>query len=188
MPADVSGQTQDREAELAARIAAGDEAAFEELLVKYQHSVLNTIHRYVGDFDAADDIAQEVFVILWNKAVTFRAESRFSTWLHRIVVTQCLQFRRKRRPADSLDELDADRPPEPLQVGDGREQRARTAAVKAAIAGLPERQRMALVLAHYEGLSYQEIAEAMDASVSTVESLIFRARESLKQVLPGPGN
>ena len=173
----------ERDRELLRRVVAGDETAFEELLGKYQHAVFNTIHRYVGEYSAADDIAQEVFAILWQKAGTFKGRSSFSTWLHRIVVNQCLQFRRKRKPADSLDCFDAERPPESLQVADDRERQARIAAVKVAIADLPDRQRMALVLSLYDGLSYREIADAMDVSVGSVEALIFRAREHLKSRL-----
>lgn len=176
----------ERDLDLAARVARGDEAAFDELVQKYQRSVINTIHRYVGEYDAADDIAQEVFVIVWNKAGTFRGRSSFSTWLYRIVVNQCLQFRRRRqrRPAAvSIDAMDAESPPDALQVGDGREQAERTAAVRQALAELPDRQRIALVLSHYEGHTYHEIAAMMGTSVPSVESLIFRAKDELRKKL-----
>jgi RNA polymerase sigma-70 factor, ECF subfamily len=178
----------ERDLDLAVRVARGDEAAFDELVRKYQHSVFNTIHRYVGDRSAADDIAQEVFVIVWNKAGTFKGKSSFSTWLYRIVVNQCLQFRRRRqrRPAAvSIDAIDADNPPEALQVAEDREQAERTAAVRQALAELPDRQRIALVLSHYEGHTYSEIAEMMGTSVPSVESLIFRAKDELRRKLLG---
>jgi RNA polymerase sigma-70 factor (family 1) len=174
--------------DLAVRVAQGDEAAFDELVHKYQRSVINTVHRYVGEYDAADDIAQEVFVIVWNKAGTFKGRSSFSTWLYRIVVNQCLQFRRRRqrRPAAvSIDAMDAETPPDALQVGDGRDQAERTAAVRQALAELPDRQRIALVLSHYEGHTYSEIAEMMGTSVPSVESLIFRAKDELRRKLIG---
>jgi len=174
----------DCDAGLARRVANGDEAAFEELVGKYQHSVLNTIHRYVGNHDVADDIAQEVFVILWNKAGTFKGNSKFSTWLYRIVVNQCLQFRRKRNQAlVSLSDLNDENPPESLQVSDDPERRQRTYAVQKAVAELPDRQRIALVLSHFEGRPYQEIAEIMGTSVSAVESLIIRAKAILRNKL-----
>ena len=166
------------------RVAQGDERAFGALVEKHQLRVLNTIHRYVGEAAEADDIAQEVFLIVWNKAGSFRGTSKFSTWLYRIVVNQCLQFHRRRKQAVvSLDGMDSDHPPESLQVADDPERRARTEAVKRAVAELPDRQRMALVLSHFEGWSYKEVAELMDASVSSVESLIFRAKETLKEKL-----
>ena len=167
-------------------VATGDESAFEELVEKYRHSVINTIHRYVGEYDAADDIAQEVFVIVWTKAGTFKGKSSFSTWLYRIVVNECLQFRRTRKrkpPPVSLDSMDADSPPESLQTGDGHEQAARTAAVRQAIAELPDRQRIAIVLSHYEGLTYVEVAAALETSVPAVESLLIRARSALRDKL-----
>ncbi len=180
------GDGSDRDLELVAKVASGDEAAFEELVGRHQHSVLNTIHRYVGDRSAADDIAQEVFVIVWTKSGTFRGKSKFATWLYRIVVNQCLQFRRKRKQTTvSLDALDAERPPEALQTADDHERAARAAAVKQAVSDLPDRQRIALVLSHYEGHSYKEIAEMMDTSVPSVESLIFRAKDELRRRLLG---
>jgi RNA polymerase sigma-70 factor (ECF subfamily) len=181
------GNLPERDLELVARVARGDEAAFTEMVEQYQRSVINTVHRYVGEYDAADDIAQEVFVIVWNKAATFKGKSSFSTWLYRIVVNQCLQFRRKRqrRPAVSLETFDPDHPPEPLQVAADHEQAARVAAVKEALAELPDRQRMALILCHYDGLTYREIAELMDTTKGSVESLIFRAKEGLRTKLAG---
>ena len=182
------GAPADRDLKLVAQVARGDEAAFEELVGRHQHSVFNTIHRYVGDRSAADDIAQEVFVIVWNKAGTFKGKSSFATWLYRIVVNQCLQFRRRRqrRPAAvSIDALDAESPPDALQVGDGREQAERTAAVRQALAELPDRQRIALLLSHYQGHAYSEIAEMMGTSVPSVESLIFRAKDELRRKLIG---
>jgi RNA polymerase sigma-70 factor (ECF subfamily) len=168
---------------LVQRVAKGDERAFGALVEKYEHRVLNTIHRYVGRIAEADDIAQEVFLIVWNKAGSFHGTSKFSTWLYRIVVNQCLQFHRRQKPVDSLDELNPDRPPESLQVSEDPERRARTEAVRKAVAELPDRQRMALVLSHFEGRSYKEVAELMDVSVPSVESLIFRAKGALKERL-----
>jgi RNA polymerase sigma-70 factor (ECF subfamily) len=174
----------DRDAELVQRVAGGDENAFRELVEKYQRTVLNTANRFAGDYDAADDIAQEVFLKLWTKAGTFKGSSKFSTWLYRVAVNECLQYRRRRKQVVvSLDSLDADQPPESLQVQADPERTARIERVKKAIAGLPDRQRMALVLALYEGRSYQEIGEIMSVSVASVESLIFRAKENLKSKL-----
>jgi RNA polymerase sigma-70 factor (ECF subfamily) len=172
----------DCDAGLVRRVANGEEAAFEELVGKYQHSVLNTIHRYVGDYDAAEDISQEVFVILWNKAGTFKGNSKFSTWLYRVVANQCLQFRRKSKAGVvSLDGIAArGQLPEALQVCDDSARAERIAAVKQAVAGLPERQRMALVLSRIEGMTYKEVAEIVGGTASSVDSLIVRAKENLR--------
>jgi RNA polymerase sigma-70 factor (ECF subfamily) len=178
----LSKRDTDSDAGLVSRVADGDESAFEELVGKYQHLVLNTIHRYVGNYDAADDIAQEVFVILWNKAGTFKGNSKFQTWLFRVVANQCLQFRRKNKAeVVSLDGIAAGRGlPESLQVSDDHARAGRIAAVKQAVAELPERQRLALVLSRIEGMSYREIAETMGGTASSVDSLIVRGKENLR--------
>jgi RNA polymerase sigma-70 factor, ECF subfamily len=176
----------ERDLELVRLVTAGDEQAFEELVTRHQHAVFNTIHRYVGDRAAADDIAQEVFVLVWHKAGSFKGRSTFSTWLYRVVVNQCLQYRRRRRSRPvtiSLDSIDGDRPPESLHVEIDHVQAERVAAVRHALAELPDRQRIALILEHFEGRTYREIAEMMEISVSSVESLIFRAKESLRNKL-----
>lgn len=167
---------------LVRRVASGDEVAFEELVREYQYTVLNIIHRYVGNHDVAEDIAQEVFVILWNKAGTFKGNSKFTTWLYRVTANQCLQFRRKHKTAVvSLDGIAAGgRLPEALQVSDDSARARRIAVVKQAVAELPERQRLALVLSHIEGMTYREIAEIMGGTASSVDSLIVRAKENLR--------
>jgi RNA polymerase sigma-70 factor (ECF subfamily) len=172
----------DPDAELAAAVAAGDAASFEQLVKKYERSVLNTIYRYVGDKAAAEDVAQEVFLKVWSRAKSFKGRSSFSTWLYRVVVNQCLNFRQKRARAKNvpLDETIAQGGPDPDERLDGA---GRAAAVRAAVDELPARQRMALMLSKFEGRSYREIAEIMRTSTSSVESLIFRARQTLKKKL-----
>lgn len=172
----------DPDAELAAAIAAGDAEAFEQLVRKYERPVLSTIYRYVGDRVAAEDIAQEVFLKVWRRAKSFGGRSSFSTWLYRVVVNQCLNFRRKRARAKSvpLDESLMQRDPDLDEQLDGER---KAAAVRAAVDELPGRQRMALILSTFEGRSYREIAEIMKTSTSSVESLIFRARRALREKL-----
>jgi RNA polymerase sigma-70 factor (ECF subfamily) len=179
----------DRDAELVRQTAAGDERAFEELVGKHQRLVLNIIYRYVGDRSAADDIVQEVFCILWRKAGSFKGGSKFTTWLYRVVANECLQFRRKKKPdLVSLDEIAAGgRLPEALQVSDDHARAARIALVKGAVAELPERQRLALILSHIEDMTYKEIAEIMGGTASAVDSLIIRAKENLRAKLRARG-
>ncbi len=172
----------DADAGLAAATAAGDADAFERLVRKYERPVLSTIYRYVGDRAAAEDLAQEVFLKVWRRAKSFKGKSSFSTWLYRIAVNQCLNFRKKRARVKTvpLDEsLVADDP--------GAEERldadVRAVAIRAAVDELPGRQRMALILSKFEGRPYREIAEIMKTSTSSVESLIFRARRALKEKL-----
>ena len=162
--------------------AGGNERSFEEIVSRYQQAVFNTIYRYTGSREDVQDLAQEVFIKVWRNAGKFKGESKFSTWLYRIVVNHCLNYRRKRRHQHvSLDDLaEKGDTPEPLKVKPDHEQTRVVELVRAAVDGLPERQRMALVLSQYEGRSYKEIAEIMKVSVSSVESLIFRARRALR--------
>lgn len=174
---------EDPDAEVIESVAGGDEKAFEQVVEKYQHPVLNTIYRYVGDRVEAEDIAQEVFLRVWRQARNFKGESRFSTWLYRIVVNQCLSFRRKYKetlqPLDAtIEKEDGSRTPE-----NEVESRRGAEIVRKAVDELPSRQRIALILSKFEGKSYKEIAQIMGVSLSTVESLIFRARSSLKKKL-----
>jgi RNA polymerase sigma-70 factor (ECF subfamily) len=172
----------DPDGELAVAIAAGNADAFEQLVKKYERPVLSTIYRYVGDRVAAEDVAQEVFLKVWRRAKSFKGRSSFSTWLYRVVVNQCLNFRRKRARAKNvpLDEAVAADGPGPEERLDGER---KAAAVRAAVDKLPARQRIALILSRFEGRSYREVAEIMRTSTSSVESLLFRARRALKKEL-----
>jgi RNA polymerase sigma-70 factor (ECF subfamily) len=179
----------DLDLNLVERTVAGDESAFEQLVKKYQHSVLNTIHRYVGNYSEADDIAQDVFVKVWRKIKSFKGKAKFSTWLYRIVVNQCLDYRRKsKRKTEvvSLDNrLEEGKIPESLTVGIDFEQKKRESIIKQAINELPDKQRIAMMLAEYEAQTYQEIAEIMGISLSNVASIIYWAKQNLKvKLLP----
>jgi RNA polymerase sigma-70 factor (ECF subfamily) len=173
----------DPDAELIQRTAGGDEQAFEQLVTKYERAVFNTIYRYIGNYDDVEDIAQEVFLRVWRHAGTFKGRSKFSTWLYRITANQCLSYRSKhKQPPVSLDSIaEKGTIPDALQTRTDTAQRERVQTIKKTLDELPERQRMALVLSQYEGLSYKEIAAAMKVSVSSVESLIFRARTALRK-------
>ncbi|MCP4230466.1 MAG: RNA polymerase sigma factor [bacterium] len=174
----------DPDLQLITAVAEGDSDAFEQLVRKYERRVFATIHRYVGNDAAVEDIAQEVFLQLWSKAKQFKRKSSFSTWLYRIVVNKCLNHREKRtrRRTQQLDEALPDNNP-------GTEQRyekdTEAAIVRKAVDGLPKRQRMALLLSQFDGYSYKEISRIMKVSLSSVESLLFRARKGLlKELTP----
>ena len=154
--------------------------------LKFEPDAIPQLVNLVAGGLISSRIAQEVFAILWSKAGSFQEKSAFTTWLYRIVVNQWLQSLRKarRHAAVSLDAIPTDgNVPESLQVEVDREQARRVAAVRQAVAALPESQRMALVLSSYQELSYEEIAEAMATSVASVRSLIFRAKETLRNQL-----
>lgn len=166
-------------------VAEGDEKSFEQLVHKYEQAVFSTIYRYIGNRDDVEDLAQEIFLKVWRNAKKFKGKSKFSTWLYRIVVNHCINYRRKHKYKHvSLDELtEKGVTPESLKVTPDWEQKRRVELVRRAVDELPDRQRMALVLSQFEGRSYKEIAEIMKVSLSSVESLIFRGRSSLRDKL-----
>jgi RNA polymerase sigma-70 factor (ECF subfamily) len=173
----------DRDRELLGRAAAGDQAAFAELVGRHEYQVLNLVFRYTRDRQDAEELAQEIFFKVWRHARSFRGESAFSTWLYRLAVNACLNHRqRKQTRPDSLPlvgDLAAGNPP----AADEMVAAERELRLKNALAVLPARQRMALALASFEDKSYEEIAAVMKVSVPAVESLLFRARQNLAAVL-----
>ena len=170
--------------------SAGQTDAFEQLVERHQRLVVGTVARMLGNNSDAEDIAQQVFVRVWKSAKRYVPRARFTTWL--LKITRNLVFnelRRRPRHAQVPLQTEADEEERPLK--DERalapdasllEQELQQ-AIDAAIASLPETQRMALVLRRYEQLSYEEIAEILDQSVSAVKSLLFRARTELRESL-----
>ena len=168
-------------------VSKGDDIAFEELVQRHMKRAIRTAQAVVGNPADADEIAQEAFLLVWNKAETFDpTRSRFSTWMYRIIVNRALDMTRRRRIADGEPDpetpSDAQTPLEELiQTEEGE-------IVKNAVAGLNQRQRTAVALFHFEGLSVRDCADAMDVSEAAVESLLSRARASLRNRLStGPG-
>jgi RNA polymerase sigma-70 factor (ECF subfamily) len=172
------------------RIAAGDHAAFRQLVERHQHAVIGTVAKMLGNSSDSEDIAQQVFLRVWRHAKRYRPEAKFTTYL--FTITRNLVFNESRRrsrkkevSADAREEnshqliaAHPDRQPDAELL-----QAELQAAVDAAIASLPEAQRMAVVLRRYEQLSYEEIAAVLDLSVSAIKSLLFRARTSLRETL-----
>ncbi len=155
---------------------AGDVEAFEVLVRRHEGRVYRVAFRLLGSHADAQDATQETFVRAWRGLGRFRGESAVSTWLYRIVTNRCLNMIAASRPAASLDlEL--------LLVGSDpaeiTEQRERFAAVARRVASLPPEQRAALVLRDFEGLSYEEVAAALEVSVAAVKGRIHRARLSV---------
>jgi len=172
----------DPDSGLVSRVAQRDEAAFTELVEKYKHQVLATIHRYVQAPSASADLAQEVFIKVWENAHTFKGRSKFSTWLYRIVVNHCLNYRTKRKRGATV-ELDESMADEGSSVEEKYENKRKAQLVKDAVDKLPERQRMALVLFKFEGCSCREVAQIMGLSFIAAQSLIFRAINNLRKKL-----
>src|SRR4051812_25214581 len=175
---------------LMALAGAGDMAAFEQLVERHQRLVIGTVARMLGTNSDAEDIAQQVFVRVWKNVKRYEPRAKFTTWL--LKITRNLVFnelrRRSRHPAVPL-QSETDEEERPLKDEHAVSpdatllQSELQEAVDAAIAQLPETQRMAVILRRYEELSYEEIAEALDQSVSAVKSLLFRARTELRESL-----
>ena len=177
---------------LVERTVAGDQQAFELLVIKYQRRVERLIGRMVRDVDLVEDIAQETFIRAYRALPKFRGEAQFYTWLYRIAVNTAKKFllELKRDPAVLQSTLDR-------QVDDDETFRPRNEpssdetpesvlaakeigqAVNAALDALPEDLRQAITLREMDGLSYEDIAEVMDCPIGTVRSRIFRAREAI---------
>lgn len=184
---------QDPDADLMLRTQAGDLDAFGVLVDKYKGPVLNMATRMLLDPTEAEDLAQNVFVQVYKSAGRYRPASKFSTWLFTIARNLCLNEirRRGRHPSQSLEKLTNPQESEgsmEAQLADPSAtfpteallQSELTRKVSEAMAELPENQRTALTLWQQEELSYEEIAEILQVSVSAVKSLIHRARETLK--------
>jgi RNA polymerase sigma-70 factor (ECF subfamily) len=182
----------DTDQQLVERVQAGDRSAFNLLVLKYQHRVLKLVGRFVSDAAEAEDVAQEAFLKAYRALASFRGDSAFYTWLYRIAINTAKNalVSSRRRPVDFDLDLqdpeqydrhaklkDADTPEGVLLTDEIRE------VVEKALEQLPEDLRTAIVLRELEGLSYEEIAEAMDCPVGTVRSRIFRAREAIDKKL-----
>ena len=167
------------EQSLMRRVADQDVAAYRELVDANLPRIARFAERFLGNAAEAEDVAQETFLKLWTAASTFTPQAaKPSTWLFRIAQNLCIDRWRKRRTEAALPEAPgADRP-------SGLFARKRTSeAVQQALAELPERQRVAVTLVHYEGLAAQEAAEVLEISVEALESLLARARRSLRERL-----
>ena len=180
------------DAELVKRVQAGDKAAFDILVQKYQHKVVNLINRFVSDQTECYDIAQDAFIKAYRAIGNFRGDSQFYTWLYRIAANTAknhLASRARKSPSYSIDVDDAEHyegesglkeytTPENLLLTDEIEK-----TVYQAIENLPEDLKSAITLREIEGLSYEEIAEVMDCPIGTVRSRIFRARDAIDKEL-----
>jgi len=173
---------------LVERVQKGDKGAFDLLVLKYQHKIVNLIMRYVRDPELSLDIAQEAFIKAYRALPRFRGDSAFYTWMYRIAVNTAknhLAAQRRRPMSVELDLQDPEQydlhaklketdTPEGITLSNELKE-----TVEKAIAGLPEDLRMAIVLRELDGMSYEEIAETMECPVGTVRSRIFRARDAI---------
>lgn len=176
------------DAALVQRVKQGEKSAFDLLVAKYQHKILNLVMRYVKDPSEAMDVAQEAFIKAYRAVPSFRGDSAFYTWLYRIAINTAKNHlvAARRRPLSleaELSESEAFEPFAALRDLDTPERLALTdeigEAINSAVEDLPDELRTAILLREIEGMSYEEIAQAMDCPVGTVRSRIFRAREAI---------
>jgi len=178
---------------LVRRVQAGDKGAFDLLVLKYQHKVVKLVMRYLKDPTEAEDVAQEAFIKAYRALPQFRGDSAFYTWLYRIAINTAKNalVSRDRSPVayeiNMAGDEDAPDLSNRLRDPDTPEGLALTEEIRsivtAAIDALPEDLRTAIVLRELDGMSYEEIAAAMDCPVGTVRSRIFRAREAIDRRL-----
>lgn len=184
MPLDARAHEDD--AALLARYARGDAAAARALTVRLVPRAQAQAFRLLGDGAEAEDVVQEAMLRLWRIAPDWRSgEAQVSTWLYRVVANLCTDRLRK-RPRAGVALEDVAEPEDPAPGAEARlQETARHDALRTAIADLPDRQRLALTLRHFDGASNPEIAAALGVSVEAVESLTARAKRALANALKG---
>lgn len=165
------------------KVKRGDISAFEQIMKKYEKPVVNTVYRLVGNRIRAEEIAQEAFIRVYNSAKKYRPKAKFSTWLYRIVTNLCLDDLRKKKnnPVISFSDqiLDTEQSLQNIFL----EKKELNCLIREAIDALPKRQRIAVTLREYNGLSYKEISKVLRCSPKAVESLLYHARLGLKEKL-----
>ena len=184
--------------DLMCRVTTGDKHAFETLIYRHQRPVLNFIFRFMGDPTEAEDLTQEVFFRVWKSAGTYKPDAKFTTWLYRIATNLCIN---KQRALRIRKWLAISQSHEPQQNSEDTFIPAEGAEITTpedhlidseqslhllnAINDLPTSQRLAIVLKIYDGLSYHEISQIINRSVSAVDSLLIRAKKNLRKKLTG---
>jgi RNA polymerase sigma factor (sigma-70 family) len=178
--------------ELVERLKKGEEAAFKVIVDTWRDMVFNTSLGIVQSSEDAEDVAQEVFVQVYESINQFKGDSKFSTWLYRIAVTKSLDHLRKKKRKKrfafvqslfGMNEEEVRHEPDFNHPGVSLENKEKAAVLFRAIDKLPDNQKAAFTLHKMEGLSYQEVAEIMETTVSSVESLMHRAKTNLKKNL-----
>lgn len=181
-----------QELELIERLKKGDDSAFKIIVNTWQDMVYNTSLGIVQNAEDAEDVAQEVFVQVYESIGQFKGDSKFSTWLYRIAITKSLDHIRKKKRKKRFaflqsifgnNEEEVRHQPDFHHPGISLENKEKAAILFRAIDKLPDNQKTAFTLHKLEGLSYQEVSEIMESTVSSVESLMHRAKANLKKIL-----
>ena len=179
------------DAEVMLRVKTGDDSAFEYLVQKYRRPMVSFMYRMTHNATVAEDLAQEVFLRVYRSRDNYEPSAKFSTWLYRIASNLAVNHARDTRHeraenAVSIDEPDentgltVDVPDTSLSAEESILRRERMAAIRQRVQGLPERQRIAVIMHKYQEMDYRQIAEVLKLSESATKSLLFRAYESLR--------
>ncbi len=182
------------DAQIMRKAAAGNLDAFDVLVRRHQGAVFNVAAKMLGDISTAEDITQQVFIRIYRNAGTYQPSAKFTTWIFTIVrnlvFNECAR-RKRRRGWFSMDApllgegAESEEYPDERAANAGAQtaQRELEAEVEKALAALPENQRLAIVMLRDENASYEQVAQVLGVSLSSVKSLVFRARETLRQKL-----
>lgn len=181
---------QTTESSLIAQLRDGNEAAFKQVFEAHQDCIYNTILYMIQSTEEAKDLTQEVFVEVFLNIENFKAQSKLSTWIYRIAINKALNHQRFKKAKKRLGEvlsifnlLPVDDAPDFVHPGILLENKELSASLYQAINQLPDKQKTAFVLRQLEDLSYNEIAEVMQITIPSVESLLFRAKQNLQKIL-----
>ena len=173
--------------ELALKAKAGDESAFNELMRRHYKGILNFIYKFTYKPEICEDLTQEVFLRVYKSINTYEPQAKFSTWLYKIATNLCLTNLKKKNLNISLDEIRENIGElEDVKSEDAQnlmQRKQLNERVMQAISTLPEKERLAITLCKYHGLSYLEVSEALDCSVGAVKTHIFRGRAKLVDIL-----
>ena len=189
--------TRDEELHIIRRVLDGDVNAFEKLVLENQKNVYNLALKMLGNSEDASDVSQEAFLRAYRSLGSFQGDSRFSVWLYRMTSNVCIDFlrKRKRRAEVSMTVVNDEDEESELEIPDERfspeqtlDRQERVRAVREGLQKLPEEYRRILTMREIGGLSYEELAEALDLELGTVKSKLFRARKKLCEVLLESGN
>ncbi len=184
--------------DLMGKVRLGNKHAFEVLIHRHQQSVLNFIFRFMGNRTDAEDLTQEVFLRIWKAAGTYKSEAKFTTWLYRIATNLCINKQRairiRRLFAKSHSQEQRRGSKDSFIIGEGAElltpedhliDSEQSVQLLNALNELPTSQRLTIILKIYDEMSYQEISQIMDRSISAVDSLLIRAKKNLRKKMTG---
>jgi len=176
--------------ELVLTAVSGRESAFEELVRRYQRPIASYVYRMVGDYDAALDLTQEVFIKVYNSLARYRSEFKFSTWIYKIAHNTAIDHLRRHTVRDQIITSATDGPRSEIAIESRRltpeqesEREERRSEIESVVQSLPAAYRELIVLRHSHDLSYDEIAEVTGLPLGTVKNRLFRAREAMRDLL-----